>query len=296
MERVQFQQEQMLAELKDLVDKNLFTESETKEIFKKRTAFETALVRRVPKKSDFLRYIAYEMALEQLRRKRAVRLGIRGPPTVSDYALVKRQYQIFERALKKFKSDVDLWKQYIEVAKREGARTLVGRVTARALQLHPNVPTLYILAASHELENQSPSAARTLLQRGLRLNRESVELWREYVKMELVFAESIRRRWEMLGVRAENDGEEGAGREILEGRLVAVAIRHAAEAAGPKVVDELGSLAAESSVGPALRRRVAEELAGLRRQESPGVGGQHAEGVTWTVDNHQIQGQTRRGH
>lgn len=41
---------------------------------KKRTAFETALVRRVAKKSDFVRYAAYEMGLEQLRRKRVERL------------------------------------------------------------------------------------------------------------------------------------------------------------------------------------------------------------------------------
>lgn len=53
------------------------------------------------------------------------------PPTVSDYALVRRQFHIFERALKKFKSDVGLWIQYIQVAKREGARALVGRITAR---------------------------------------------------------------------------------------------------------------------------------------------------------------------
>lgn len=53
------------------------------------------------------------------------------PPTVSDYALVRRQFHIFERALRKFKSDVGLWTQYIHVAKREGARALVGRITAR---------------------------------------------------------------------------------------------------------------------------------------------------------------------
>ncbi len=41
----------------------------------KRTVFETALVRRIPKKSDFLRYAAYEMSLEALRRKRVERLG-----------------------------------------------------------------------------------------------------------------------------------------------------------------------------------------------------------------------------
>ena len=119
---------------------------------KKRTAFETALTRRVPKKNDFLRYAAYEKGLEALRRKRAERISTwayflhistlliqdgviievpKGPPTISDYALVRRQFQIFERAIKKFKSDTGLWIQYIQVAKKEGARSLVGRITAR---------------------------------------------------------------------------------------------------------------------------------------------------------------------
>lgn len=119
-----------------------------KQILKKRTQFETALVRRVARKGDFLRYAAYEMGLEQLRRKRLQRLSmcsdlrlvlyLRHYPdlpklksTLSDYSLVRRQFQIFERALKRFKSDVALWIQYIRVAKREGARALVGRITAR---------------------------------------------------------------------------------------------------------------------------------------------------------------------
>ncbi|KAK2467824.1 hypothetical protein APHAL10511_000119 [Amanita phalloides] len=222
MERVQFQQEQMLAELKDLVEKKLFTEGETKEIFKRRTAFETALVRRVAKKSDFLRYIAYEMGLEQLRKKRAERQKTgRGPRTVSDDALVKRQFEIFERALKRFKADVDLWIEYIRVAQSAGARTLVGRVTARALQLHPTVPRLYILAAAHELESQNATGARTLLQRGLRLNGESKELWTEYVRMEEWYAETVKRRWEVLGVKTTAEQ-----REIAEG-AVAAAVRAA---------------------------------------------------------------------
>lgn len=142
-------------------------------------------------------------------------------PSISDYALVRRQFQIFERALKKFKSDVGLWIQYIQVAKREGARSLVGRITARlvqfrrslcpflivtyrALQLHPKTPSLYIIAASHELNHMSPSAARTLLQRGLRLNADSVDMWREYVRMEMNFVEGMRRRWTVLGIHEEN--------------------------------------------------------------------------------------------
>ena len=42
---------------------------------KRRTAFETALVRRIAKKNDYLRYAAYEMGLEALRKKRLERLS-----------------------------------------------------------------------------------------------------------------------------------------------------------------------------------------------------------------------------
>ncbi|TFK75351.1 hypothetical protein BDN72DRAFT_787292 [Pluteus cervinus] len=220
MERVQFQQEQMLAELKDLVERNIFTKKETKQIMKNRTAYETTLVRRVAKKSDYLRYAAYEMGLEQLRRKRVERQGSgHGPPTISDYALVRRQFQIFERALKRFNSDVGLWLQYIQLAKKEGARALVGRITARALQVHPDKPGLYIIAASHELDYNSHSAARALLQRGIRLNRDSVEIWREYVRMELGFIESLQRRWEVLGIGIEgkDQGTVDPSEDIMGG-------------------------------------------------------------------------------
>jgi len=196
--------------------------------------------------------------------------------TVSDHSLVKRQFQIFERGLKKFKSDVDLWIQYIQVAKREGARTLIGKVVARyddqrlrdgmtfddcafrALQLHPNVPALYILGASHEVDNQSPSAARTLLQRGLRLNQESIELWTEYVRMEIGFAETVGRRWSVLGIDAKEEQ-----REIMEGGIAAAAVRHAAAAGGTRALEAISVMVREIGSGTAAGRRVTGELAVL---------------------------------
>lgn len=74
---------QMLAELKDLGEKGLFSPGEIKQIIKKRTAFETALVRRIPNKNDYLRYAAYEMGLEALRRKRVTRLSTSATPFLS---------------------------------------------------------------------------------------------------------------------------------------------------------------------------------------------------------------------
>jgi U3 small nucleolar RNA-associated protein 6 len=45
-------------------------QDEIREIIKRRTAFETALIRRVARKHDFTRYAQYELNLEELRKKR----------------------------------------------------------------------------------------------------------------------------------------------------------------------------------------------------------------------------------
>ena len=59
----------------------------------------------------------------------------------------------------------------------------------------------------------SPSAARSLLQRGLRLNSDSMEMWREYIRMELGFVEGMRRRWNVLGIdSAEDERTQGEKR------------------------------------------------------------------------------------
>ena len=57
--------------------------------------------------------------------------GERSPQTVSDYAIMKRVFRIFERAIRKFKGDVELWMEYIRVAEKAGAKALVGKITAR---------------------------------------------------------------------------------------------------------------------------------------------------------------------
>jgi U3 small nucleolar RNA-associated protein 6 len=103
---------------------------------------------------------------------------------------------------------VTLWQQYLRIAQRAGARALAGRIAARAVQLHPRTPTLYVLAAAHELAHGGMSAARALLLRGLRLNAGCAELWREYVRLEMGFVEAVRRRWDVLGISLDDDDED----------------------------------------------------------------------------------------
>ncbi len=96
-DQVQRLLEDMVPELEDLQKKRLFSKPEVKSIVAKRTAFEYSLLRRMhgsgsgatattnrsglgdaatSGKNDFLRYIEFELNIEQLRLKRKARLGM----------------------------------------------------------------------------------------------------------------------------------------------------------------------------------------------------------------------------
>lgn len=52
------------------------------------------------------------------------------------------------------------------------------------------------------------------------MNGESVDLWREYVKMEMGFVESLRRRWGVLGLKiSENSGEKDISQDVEMGGM-----------------------------------------------------------------------------
>jgi U3 small nucleolar RNA-associated protein 6 len=71
------------------------------------------------------------------------------------------------------------------------------------------------LAAQHELEQGSPSAARNILQQGIRLNNQSIDLWCEYVKMEISWCEIFRRRWDTLGIAQDAIPKDNFGTDEL---------------------------------------------------------------------------------
>ena len=78
------------------------------------------------------------------------------------------------------------------------------------------------MGAAHELQQMSATGARTLLQRGIRINGDSMDLWKEYVKMEMGFIERLRRRWEVLGVEMESE-------EVMSGAIVKTVITNAVQ-------------------------------------------------------------------
>ncbi|GAB5036531.1 u3 small nucleolar rna-associated protein 6 [Nannochloropsis oceanica] len=193
--------DRMLPALEDLQVRGLFTAEEVRAIAAKRRDFEFLLRRRTARKSDFLRYITHELNLEELRRLRKNKAGL-SKSTVSDHAGKQLVHFIFERALRKFQGDLELWLQYLDYCCSTSSHKAHSRALARALQLFPRTAGLWIRAASFEFfEHSSPPAARVLMQRGLRLNgQESALLWTQYFKLEVLYVNKLRGRRVALGI------------------------------------------------------------------------------------------------
>jgi U3 small nucleolar RNA-associated protein 6 len=194
---------------------------------KRRTAFQYSIHRRISRKADFLRYIEYEINLERLRKKRKTRLRLDVKPlegekgySKADFSITKRIHTLYQQALKKFPGDMQLWFQYFEWGRSSGGSKTMGKNFARfelpfsiifnlyqvltilvfrAIQLHPTKPSVWILASKWEFEdNANIGSARILLQRAIRVNKESKLLWLEYFKLELLWIEKIKQRRKIL--------------------------------------------------------------------------------------------------
>ena len=126
----------------------------------------------------------------------------------------------------------------------------------RALHLHPTTPALYILLAAHEMDvNHSPDAARKVLQRGLRINGESGELWVEYVKMEIWFGEVVRRRRGVLGIKGDDGLLEGENEQEALVDVVNVVIKSALKNLNPEWREKLRTMVATYPIPDTVRDR-----------------------------------------
>jgi hypothetical protein len=218
------------------IDQSLLLQDEVKKIVARRRDFEYSLAVKAPPKAAFLRYVAYEVALENLKLKRAGRLGIRleGEAAGAGNRLI---HSIFDKAVKKYRGDEELWLQWIDFAERCGNDKKLQTIFPRVLQILPLSPTLWSKAAAYQQDaRRDPAAARTLLQRGLRVNPRSGRLWVQLFRLELSFALRMRGRRSLLGLAGKDDVEEmeeAAVEALLEGADIATTLAALPAAGGP---------------------------------------------------------------
>lgn len=112
-----------MPELEALEQRGYFSRSEIRAIVQKRQDFEYALKRMAARKEDYLRYIAYESQLDELREARRISRAISGKRGLAEWCITRRVHFIYERATRKFRS-VLLWQ--FSVMTGQGRQCLGG--------------------------------------------------------------------------------------------------------------------------------------------------------------------------
>ncbi|KAF2278468.1 rRNA processing protein-like protein Utp6 [Westerdykella ornata] len=199
-DKARFYLENSLGELSELERKKIFTKDEIVSIARKRSDFEHIINARGSNPSDYVRYIEFEKNVDALRRKRIERLGVKSNGTGS-----RTVFFLYNRAIRKFPGDLDIWMQYIEFARKEKAFKKLNEIFTKVVRLHPTKPGLWIYAARYFMEDQADiTNARSYMQRALRFNKSSEAIWLEYAKLETIYIAKIAGRRKILGLDDEH--------------------------------------------------------------------------------------------
>ena len=237
--------EGMVPGLEALERAGWFSRAELRSVVARRTDFEYRVRRRAPRKVDFVAYLDYECALEELRqlrkgeRKKTAGGGGAGRAVAAadvkraGAVLVKGIHFVFARALRRFQGDLRLWRRYFDFCKAQGGGKALGRALARALQLHPAEPGLWTEAADWEFNGRrNPAAARALMQRGLRVcGARAPQLWASYFQLELQYARQLQVRQGVVGLDVRPG--ERAAQALLDGAAAQAVLKAALKKLGP---------------------------------------------------------------
>jgi len=225
-EVVQRHLEDMLTEFEQAKKIGLFTEKEIKKIVRTRRRHEYKIIRRTKEKECYLDYIKYEthlLKLVKLRREK-LKLGRSFKKNEIDLAIKRRIERLFRSVCHRFKKDVQLWLTFIEFLKNEHDYSTASSTFTNVLQTHGTKSWLWIMAAKFEFEVMiSPSSARALFQRALRLMPQDKKLWLEYFKFELLYVELVSKRQAVLDRSKESDEDDA----ILQGKILEIVFNNA---------------------------------------------------------------------
>ncbi|KAG9277409.1 hypothetical protein AMEX_G7415 [Astyanax mexicanus] len=227
---VQQRLEDRIPALEQLERVGLFTKKEVKSMLKKSTAMEYKLHRTVLSKEDFISYIQYEINVLELIKKRRARIGYHFKREEIEHSIIHGIISVFRRATSKWQEDVQLWLSHIAFSKKWGTKGQLSKVFASVLAIHPDKPSLWIMAAKCQMEDcGSSESARHLFLRALRFHPENKKVYQEYFRMELMHAEKLRKQQEELERAKMDVGEYEFSPEILSGKLAEVVYRNATQ-------------------------------------------------------------------
>lgn len=107
---------------------------------------------------------------------------------------------LYDRATRKFKENMAIWKEYMHFLVRTKSLKKLNRVVSSAVQIHPQNVDFWLIGAYTELDVKGNLfSSRNFMLQALRTNETNAVFHLEYLKFELKFLEKIMMRREVLG-------------------------------------------------------------------------------------------------
>lgn len=131
--------------------------------------------------------------------------------TLSDHSIAAHITQLHRLSCQRFPGSHALWDAALAHALASTSPLLVSSTLSACIALHPTHVRYWVLASRWESEGDrkgmgggNVEAARRLCMRGLRFlpagDERALDLWREWIRLEVAYVEKLKSRQEILGL------------------------------------------------------------------------------------------------
>jgi len=195
--------ERMTDELQYYVKEGLFSKKEVKKIVKERRNSEYKLQRKDATLLFFLDSIKFEKQLDRIRAKRMRKQDIvdtgKQKSHLGDHAVKKRVMHLYDRATRKFKLNISLWKEYLEYLVHHRSFQKLNRVLSLCVQTHSTVLDFWLIGVYTELDLKGNLfSGRKLMLQAIINNSDNPAFYVEYFRFEVRFFEKVKQRIQIL--------------------------------------------------------------------------------------------------
>ena len=215
-DKVQLTLETLVPEMDVLAQKGYFEKKEIKKIMKKRRFHEYQFEKTDVRPLDYFRAIKYEKILNKRMKQKKKSLHIK-KNDYYDFHFIRRIIVLYKKCLIKFnKNNDNIWMEYFNFLLINKCNDILNKEIGRCLTMHPTKIIFWKIAAYHEYEdNLNFQNARNILQKCIKLNPGNIEAYLEYFTFELVFAENLIQRKNILSGKTKESKKEEKNKKIV---------------------------------------------------------------------------------
>ena len=207
-DKIQLTLESLVPEMDILVQKGYFEKKDVKKIMKKRRYHEYQFEKTDVLPLDYFRAIKYEKILNKRMKLKKKNINIK-KNDYYDFHFIRRIIALYKKCLIKFnKNNDDIWMEYLNFLLVNKCNNILNKEIGRCLTLHPTNIIFWKIAAYHEYEdNLNFNNARNLFQKCIKLNSNNIDAYIEYFCFELIFAENLTQRRNILSGKDKKDNK-----------------------------------------------------------------------------------------